>query len=374
MQHTYGGGATATGHPYTEVSKTVTQQTRPVLEREIAAGHRATRPRRDATPAVGAAGLAVAGAGAGASYSGKRRIRSMNTAVNRARSEVDRSVKESQRARADAHLAERGRTSALAERAKIQGRQADLEGWERAGSRVPFSTRITTAAGKPKAITLQKPGTKAHSAVRNAYTNSSAAAKERAERLAEKERAATSTALRADRHAAVSHQAHRVASDTRTRVTPKMQRRIGRGRIAMVAGGVTGGGALLHGERKRGQVGKSLVELQKGLPRYLRDIAPGVAAGPTRQFRGGTPLSRGDYTYLRVRANQSGREASKLNRDWERQRDRTNMASRGDHAKLQAASERVVVAGTKGRVARELSRNAVTDNTPIVRNTSRRRR
>lgn len=109
-------------------------------------------------------------------------------------------------------------------------------------------------------------------------------------------------------------------------------------------------------------------EISKGLPRYLKNISPGVQASGSRKFRGGEPLSRGDYTYLRIRANQHGKHASRLNSEWEKIPKKWENTGR-----LEQKRAEVVVAATKGRLGREGSRKAIADNTPIVRPKRRRR-
>src|SRR4051794_5828468 len=142
-QHAFGGGATGEGHRYEDVSKTVTQQPRPRLEREISANHQARREPRSATPVIGGAGVAAArggprgaargmgggggaaaGVGAGRAGSGKRKIKRIDGAVSRTAAETNRARLDAQGAAANAHQAERARTAALRAHGEAKSRQA----------------------------------------------------------------------------------------------------------------------------------------------------------------------------------------------------------------------------------------------------------
>lgn len=100
--------------------------------------------------------------------------------------------------------------------------------------------------------------------------------------------------------------------------------------------------------------------ISKGLPRYLQDIAPGIGAAPSRTFQGGRPLSRNDHVYLRVRAHQSGKEASRANAEWKKI---PKTLENGNLARSEEKWQETHRAGTKGRMAREGARKAIKDNT-----------
>lgn len=74
-------------------------------------------------------------------------------------------------------------------------------------------------------------------------------------------------------------------------------------------------------------------------------------------------MSRGDYGYLRIRAHQSGKQASRLHSEWNKKKP-TSITGVGQSEERWKATR---VAGTKGKLAREGSRKAIADNTPIVR-------
>lgn len=101
-------------------------------------------------------------------------------------------------------------------------------------------------------------------------------------------------------------------------------------------------------------------EISKGLPRYLKDIAPNIGAAPARQFRGGQPLSREDYPYLRVRTHQKGKEAARLNAEWKKI---PKTLENGNIARSEEKWQETHRAATKGRLGREGARKAIKDNT-----------
>lgn len=108
--------------------------------------------------------------------------------------------------------------------------------------------------------------------------------------------------------------------------------------------------------------------ISKGLPRYLKNIEP-VIASQKRTFKGGTPMSRDDYVYLRTKAHTFGREASKKNAEWKKglPKKPEEFMDREKVMRSEQRRQAVVIAGNKGRLARVGSQNALIDNSPIVR-------
>lgn len=282
MQQAYAGGATSVGHRIVEVSKTVTQQTRPALERDISAGQRAKRSAANRDLSIAGGGLAAAGAGAGISGSGKRKIKRVTADVDRTKGLVTDAQNNHADATANAHGAERGRTAALLEHNQAKAGQYALAHWEGGGSKLPHTARVKVGTtGEMAARTLHKPGTKAHSAVRNALVNQVHDSSSRAKELGDTEHAELRRGKKALGDEKRFSQLHETGVQLRNKVVPKMNRRITSGRALMVGGTAVTAGALVHGERKR--VGKSL----EGMP--LAEISKMIGTGT---FRGAASATR----------------------------------------------------------------------------------
>lgn len=104
--------------------------------------------------------------------------------------------------------------------------------------------------------------------------------------------------------------------------------------------------------------------VSKGLPSHLKAITPNVAVAPARKFRGLEPRTRDDYTHTRVRAHLAGKEAARKHGEWAKA---PKDLSDGNIAAAEAKRPGVVLAAGKGRLNRQVSRQAVADNTPITR-------
>ena len=112
---------------------------------------------------------------------------------------------------------------------------------------------------------------------------------------------------------------------------------------------------------------KSVSAVAKGLPRYLKDISPNVGVSGKRTFRGGTKLSRDDYTYSRVRAHQSGKQASQAHSKWKKAADQVaseGPLTGGNFGRAEELRKPVVEAAQRGRLGRMISQKAIKDNTP----------
>jgi len=103
--------------------------------------------------------------------------------------------------------------------------------------------------------------------------------------------------------------------------------------------------------------------IHKGLPRYLKDIAPVIGASGTRTFQGGRPLSRGDHTYLRVRAHQAGKRAARSKSEWDKLKPTKGAKLPSNLDASEAKWTETHSNAAIGRLAREGSRKAIKDNT-----------
>lgn len=275
MQHAYGGGSVGEGHRYEDVSKTVTQQPRPSLERDIAAGHKAKRQPGDRTSLAAGAGLATAAVGAGLSGSGQRKIKRVEGAVNQAASRSAAAGSRAQEARSNAHLAERGRAAALTSHQTAKERQAALSRWERSNRKVPHTTRVTSTNGNERPTTVSQVPSSQHATVRNALNRQAHDTAARAKELEHTEHAELGRASAAAQEKSSYDRLHERGLKVQRKVVPRMKARIGAGRGLMIGGGLAAGAALVNGERKR--VNKSL----EGMP--LAEISKAIGFG---NFRG----------------------------------------------------------------------------------------
>lgn len=275
-QHAFGGGATGEGHRHEDVSKTVTQQPRPALERQISANHQTRKEPASRTGMVAAAGLGTAGVGAGMAGTGKRRIKRVGAAVNQAADNATAAAGRVQEARANAHGAERGRTEALASHNSTKARQAALAHWEGGNRKIPHTTRILSTTGNEHPTTVSKVPSRQHAVVRNALNRQAHDTDARAKKLGSKEQAELGRASEAARDQNKHSRLHRQGLKLQREVVPKMKARIGTGRALMVGGGLTAAAAIAHGEHSR-RVNKSL----QGVP--LAEISKMIGFG---NFRG----------------------------------------------------------------------------------------
>jgi len=262
MQHAYGGGSVGEGHRYEDVSKTVTQQPRPQLERQISAGQRARREASSPTNQVAAGGLAATGLGAGVSSGASRRLKRLDVRVERTHASAAEAADRVKEANANAHVAFGHHAAAARAHADVKSRQAALAAWEKAGGVGMHRDRIKYATGRTAPFTVKAKGSSSHVTYGNRLTAEAHETAAQVKAHAATVRAEQARAEQAGREHAKFTLAHHKGLALREFATPKLKARRGAGRALMLGGGLAAAGAVVQGERKR-QVGKSASQLAR---------------------------------------------------------------------------------------------------------------